>query len=91
MVIPQELTMSVTPLKSQTSDRFEGIRLEDLSEYEKTTLVNLALAVLAPKHLSSDLIASPDTSRRYSATQPGRVQERGIRLFLSRQPSPFDR
>ena len=57
--------MSVTPLKSQTSDRFKGIRPEDLSEYEKTTLVNLALAVLTPKYLSNDLIASPDASRRY--------------------------
>ncbi len=57
--------MSVTPLKSQTSDRFEGICPEDLSKLEKETLVNLALVVLAPKRLSRDLLSTPDVSRRY--------------------------
>ncbi|MBA1445561.1 MAG: DNA repair protein RadC [Chromatiales bacterium] len=57
--------MSVTPLKSQTLDRLEGICPEDLSDLEKETLVNLALVVLAPKRLSSDLLSTPDVSRRY--------------------------
>ncbi|MBL3601619.1 MAG: DNA repair protein RadC [gamma proteobacterium endosymbiont of Lamellibrachia anaximandri] len=57
--------MSVTPIQSQTSDRFEGICPEELSDLEKETLVNLALVVLAPKRLSSDLLSTPDISRRY--------------------------
>jgi DNA repair protein RadC len=56
--------MCVTPLKSNNTDRFKSICLEHLSEPEKNTLVELAIAVLAPKHLAQPL-TSPDDTRKY--------------------------
>jgi len=55
--------MSITPLPQTTSNRFQNIHLDTLSDLEKSTLVDLAIAVLAPN--IGEPITSPEATRQY--------------------------
>lgn len=53
------------PVDPKPSDRFAGIRLEELSECEQESLIQLALSVLQHRHRPGEKIDSPDATRDY--------------------------
>ena len=67
-------------------DRFDGLRVADLTAAEKESVVSLALAVLAAKHRRGTALTSPEATRAYLRLEIGdRHNELFGVLFLDNQ------
>ena len=67
-------------------DRFDGLRVADLTAAEKESVVSLALAVLAAKHRLGTALTSPEATRAYLRLEMGdRHNELFGVLFLDNQ------
>ena len=58
-------------MSQEIADRFSGLKLSELTQKEKSSLVKLALRALSMKHRTGKTLGSPDETRAYLCMRLG--------------------